>query len=167
MIGISLKFLQITPIKGSQKDKRARFLSKYDKSKIERATEAINSYRDNNASSGPEDENNSVADKPKRESSKPWNYGTKAKSADSNDKDIKNKPAKKSAKRSPIKIPGEEERDQAYYEGLGPDDDSLLDSDESGAISEGISAEQFYNDDEISAEELKLLEGLGARIFDD
>jgi len=159
--------LFVAPIQGSQKDKRAKSLAGYDKSKIERAAKAINAYRGNNESSNSEEDGNLVADKPKRVSRKPWDYGSRSKSTSDSGKATKNNPVKQSKKkRSPIKIPGEEERDAAYYEGLSDDDSESADSRDRSIVSREITAEDFYNDEEISEEELKLLKGLGAELFD-
>jgi len=166
--------LFVTPIKGSQKAKQAKLISQLSKSKIERATQKIKSYQANNNEGLAEEDFDLEVDKPKRKKSGyssgyAWNYGKKSEST-TNTADTENeasgKPevASKPVKRSPIKIPDEEEKSAAYYEGLS-DDDETSDSNNRNTVSREITAEDFYNDEDFSEEERKLLEGLGASIF--
>ena len=69
-------------------------------------------------------------------------------------------------KRSPIKIPVEEENSAAYYEGI-EDGDNAAESTNRETVKREITAEDFYDDEDITEDELKALEGLGAKIFDD
>lgn len=158
--------LFVTPIKGSQKDKQAKLISQLNKSKIEKATAAIKSYKGwkgasknstRQSTNNTERFNNEVPER--KLAGKGWNY--EKNSSQSNDAST-NKPVK----RSPIKIPIEEDKDAAYYE-AEDDLDSDLDSNNRANTVREISAEDFYDDEDITDEELKALEGLGARIFDD
>jgi hypothetical protein len=157
--------LFVTPIKGSQKDKQAKLLSQLknsniSQSKIDKATAAIKSYKGwKGASKGSSrqifkstDNLNYEAPK-KKVSGKTWNYGKKSNQNNT-------------GKRSPIKIPGEEERDAAYYEAEDDDDDSFSSNNQGNSARE-ITAEDYYDDEDITEDELRALEGLGGKIFDD
>lgn len=157
--------LFVTPIKGSQKDKQAKLIGQLNKSKIERAAAAI---RSNQKVAGSADK---IQDKPKRSiTERSWGYNKKFNQANIPSSDTKNSTAgsqNKPAKRSPIKIPGEEEKDAAFYEGLGDEKGDASGSGNSEKPVREITAEDFYNDEAISEDELKLLEELGVKIFDD
>ena len=155
--------LYVTPIKGSQKDKQARLISQLNKSKIERATAAINSYQE---LTDDEAEINTKQDR--SVSGRSWGYNKKYKGASKDTSDengSKQNSNNKTASRSPIKIPDADEKDSEFYEGFG--DDDALEQEVLGILEREISAEDFYNDEEISEDELRALEALGAKIFDD
>lgn len=156
--------LFVTPIKGSQKEKQAKLISLLNKSKIEKATTAIRSNQKL------ADSADKIQDKPKRSvTERSWGYNKKYKQTNNPSSDTKNSQAKsqiKPVKRSPIKIPGEEERDAAYYESEDDGGNTSGSNNRADTASE-ISAEDFYDDEDITEDELKALEGLGASIFDD
>ena len=158
--------LFVTPIEGSRKAKHAKLISQLNKSKIDRAASAIRSYqRSADGDSVPE------IDRPKQKvAGKIWNYNINTdqqknhnKELDKSDVKLENKPVRK----SPIKIPVEDEKNSSYYEGLGDDDLSDDSLDDWENITREISAEDFYDDEEITEDELQALEALGAKIFDD
>lgn len=163
--------LFVTPIKGSQKDKQARLISQLNKSKIERATAAIKSYKAWKGANKINSSNSNTGSTNQQSdgTGSLWSYRNKpaknnsSASSGSNNAKTKSKPAK----RSPIKIPGEEEKGAAYYEAIDEDDDGTSSSSERGAVKKEITAEDFYSDEDITEDELKALEGLGAKIFDD
>ena len=155
--------LFVTPIEGSRKDKQAKLISKLNKSKIDRAAAAINSYQKLADGETVVDTNQD-----RSISGRSWGYNKKhkpANKASKDNKDDKEKAYKKSVTRSPIKIPTEEEKDSKYYEGY--DDENDLDREERDVAEKEISAEDFYDDEDITEDELKALEALGAKIFDD
>lgn len=169
--------LFVTPIKGSQKDKQAKLISQLNKSKIEKATAAIKSYKGwKSASKNKSSSRQSItgsdffdAEAPKKKvAGKSWGYDKKPKLDNSNRGEVKEgaNQSKKSVRKSPIKIPGEEEKDAAYYEAEDGDESSSASRDRTNTARE-ISAEDFYDDENITEDELKVLEGLGAKIFDD
>lgn len=155
--------LYVTPIKGSQKEKQAKLIGQLNKSKIERAAAAINSYQE--LADG---ETLAKAKQDRSVSGRSWGYNKKydgAKTNSNSQKDEKEKAAKKAVSRSPIKIPDAEEKDTEFYEGFGEDD--RLEQEALSIVEREINAEDFYDDEEISEDELRALEALGAKIFDD
>jgi len=164
--------LFVTPIKGSQKDKQAKLISQLNKSKNEKASAANKSYKGwkgaskNNARKDSLGKESLKTQEPKKKiAGKNWSYDKKYNQSQNKDQDAA-KPAKKPVKRSPIKIPGEEEKDAAYYEAEDDDENSSTASNRESAKRE-ITTEDFYGDEDITEDELKALEGLGAIIFDD
>jgi len=163
--------LFVTPIKGSQKDKQAKLISQLNKSKIEKATAATKSYKGWKGANKINSSNSNASTNQKHDGTGTlWSYRNKSKKKDlSNNTDLNSAQAKsKSVKRSTIKIPGEEEKDATYYE--AEDDDVNSNSPTIGdraSTKREISAEDFYDDEVITEDELKALEGLGAKIFDD
>lgn len=156
--------LFVTPIEGSTKAKQAKLISQLNKSKIDKAVDAIKSYQD---SSGADKNNASDNGSKKTEqkiAGKIWNYDKKPEVNKSKDgSTVKQKPVSK----SPIKIPGEEEKDAAYYEGIDDSIESSSSASNRETTAREISAEDFYDDEDITEDELKALEGLGIKIFDD
>lgn len=154
--------LFVTPIKGSQKDKQAKLISQLNKSKIDRAAAAIKSYQESESEK-------TTAKKSKRNvSERSWGYNKKHKQENEariNSSNDNSKIEKKQVRRSPIKIPNEEEKDASYYEGL--DDADTTSADYPDSITRELSAEDFYDDENITEDELQALEALGAKIFDD
>lgn len=73
----------------------------------------------------------------------------------------------KTVRTSPIKIPiEEEEKDPEYYEALDEEEDiNTANSSDNKPSVRDITADDFYEDEEITEEELKALEDLGAEIF--
>jgi len=146
--------LFVPPIEGSQSSKQAKLISSLNKSKVDRAIAAIESYKDDR-----QDETEAI-EKPKRKlagriwSSKKYSEQDHADEAEESAKQPKPKP------RSPIKIPEEEEKDAEYYEGKTQDEPAEV-------VEKEISVEDFYDDEDITEDELKALEALGAKIFDD
>ena len=139
--------LFVTPIKGSQKDKQANLLSKLNKSKIERTTTATKSYDINNKTIS--NDNTAGSKKPKQKvAGKIWNYD------------------KKQVRKSPIKIPDddEEEKDPAYYEAEDADTSSAINHE---AAQKELSIDDYFDDEDISEEDLKVLKKLGVEILDD
>jgi hypothetical protein len=168
--------LFVTPIKGSQKDKQAKLLSqlnnsKLSQSKIDKATAAIKSYKGwkgaNKSSARQSSKNidsfNDAVPK-KKVAGKIWNYEKKS---NQNRTGSKTKSTNKPVKRSPIKIPGEEEKDAAYYEAEDDDDGEYSGSSNQSNSAREITAEDYYDDEDITEDELRALEGLGGKIFDD
>ena len=163
--------LFVTPIKGSQKDKQAKLISQLNKSKKEKNNAAANSYKgwkkaNKNTSSNL---NTASNDQKTAGTGNLWSYRNKSnKNNKSNNSASENTGVKsKPAIRSPIKIPDEEVKDDAYYEALNDDDNSASASSDRRTAKKQLSAEDYYDDDDITEEELKALEGLGAKIFDD
>ncbi len=144
--------LYVTPIEGSQHDKQAKLIGKLNKSKIDRAVAAIDSYKDDYS----DNDNNTGIKTNKKVAGKIWGKSSSSTYKPNEDDEAESKPVK----RSPIKIPDEEERDAEYYEGNE-------DIEESDFADNEISAEDFYDDEDITEDELKALEALGAKIFDD
>ncbi len=162
--------LFVTPIKGSQKDKQAKLISQLNKSKIEKATAAIKSYqgwkgankntaRSSSSSNSPD--SIKVTETKNSISNRSWGYNKKYKESNSGNKVSG---GAKPIKRSPIKIPGEEDREADYYE-AEDGDANISESSNQADISRAITAEDYYDDEDISEDELKALEGLGASIF--
>jgi|GEM_PF-2868050 len=154
--------LFVTPIKGSQKEKQAKLISQLNKSKINRTAAEI---RSNQKPSNSAEANKQTKSK-RSISERSWGYNKKYKPANNsstNDTSKKANTSVKVDKRSPIKIPRAEERDADFYEGLGDDESS---SNARASVARDITAEDFYNDEDISEDELKLLESLGAKIFE-
>jgi hypothetical protein len=152
--------LFITPIEGSAKAKQARLISQLNKSKIDRAAAAIHSYKANNIKA------ENTTDSKRSVTGRSWGYNKKYNQNNKipNDSDNQKENSEKSVQRSPIKIPVEEdEHNAAYYEGLDEDDEAGLKTNKSE-----MSAEDFYGEGEdITEDQLKALEALGAQIFDD
>jgi hypothetical protein len=158
--------LFITPIEGSTKAKQAKLIGQLNKSKIKEAAEAIKSYKDSKRSyknkASNFDSNSKTTDQ--KIAGKIWNYDKKPEA----NKTIDSSTAKeKPARKSPIKIPTEEEKDAAYYEGVDDSAESSSSASDRETTAREISAEDYYDDEDISEDELKALEGLGAKIFDD
>jgi hypothetical protein len=147
--------LFISPIKGSQKDKQAKLLGQSNKSKIVKGTAASK----NNASIDELNENGVGEETKQKATGKIWNYEKKS-NQDNVEKNYK--PTKK----SPIKIPFENEKDAAYYEGLENEENPSASDDRGGTTSE-MSLEDYYDDEDITEAELKELQGLGLKIFND
>ena len=152
--------LFVTPIEGSTKAKQARLISQLNKSKINRAKSALRSYQ--TSADGDSDE---ITEKPKRNvAERSWGYNKKYNQKNENQQTAINNRSntgREQVNRSPIKIPTEEEKDTAYYEGQeGDSEDFGLDDLE-------LNAEDFYGDDDITEDELKALEALGSKIFID
>ncbi|MFK7816232.1 MAG: hypothetical protein AB8B92_07845 [Gammaproteobacteria bacterium] len=165
--------LFVTPIKGSQKDKQAKLISQLNSSKIEKAAAAIKSYNGwkgaskNSARSVNKTDSIKVSEAKNSISNRSWGYNKKYKPTNSsNEVGDGAKSIAKPVIRSPIKIPGEEERDAAYYESEDGDASASGSNTQANTAKE-ISAEDFYDDEDITEDELKALEGLGASIFDD
>ena len=152
--------LFVTPIEGSTKAKQAKLISQLNKSKIDRAKSALRSYQ-----ASADGDGEVAVEKPKRNiSERSWGYNKKynqkneqQQTNSSNNLNAGNK----QANRSPIRIPIEEDKDTAYYEGQ---EDDLSDND---LLADEISAEDFYGDEDITEDELEALEALGAKIFID
>lgn len=163
--------LFVTPIKGSQKDKQAKLISQLNKSKNEKNNVAAKSYRGwKNTNKTNSSNLNTASNKQKAAGAgNLWKYRNKSNqnnssnSSDSKSTGTKNKPTK----RSPIKIPAEEEKDAAYYESEEGDDKSSSTATDRESAKKELSAEDYYDDEDITEDELKALEGLGAKIFDD
>ena len=147
--------LFISPIKGSQKDKQAKLLGQLNKSKIVKGTAASK----NNASIDELNENGVGEETKQKATGKIWNYKKKS-NQDNVEKNYK--PTKK----SPIKIPFENEKDAAYYEGLENEENPSASDDRGGTTSE-VSLEDYYDDEDITEAELKEMQGLGLKILDD
>ncbi len=147
--------LFLTPIERSKTNKHAKLISNLNKSKIDRATTAIRSYQEL------ADSDAGVQETQKRGiKERSWGYNKKydQKRDTSSKAASKNKPVT----RSPIKIPDEDDdKDAAYYEGEGDV------SEKTEVAKKELSLEDFYEDEDISEDELKALEALGAKIFDD
>ncbi len=162
--------LFVTPIKGSQKEKQAKLIKQLNKSKIEKATAAIKSYKGwKGANKNKQGKDSLNTDKPKQKvAGKSWSYRNKSTKNNSyKDKETGSaKPANKPVRKSPIRIPGEEEKNAAYYEAEDDNESSTASSSRANTVRE-ISAEDYYDDEDITEDELKALEGLGAKIFDD
>ncbi len=147
--------LFLTPIEKSRTNKHAKLISNLNKSKIDRATSAIRSYQELADSDAVVQESNKRGIKERS-----WGYNKKY----DQKRNTSSKAASKSkpVTRSPIKIPDEEgDKDAAYYEGEGDA------SGETEVAQKELSLEDFYEDEDISEDELKALEALGAKIFDD
>jgi len=161
--------LFITPIKGSQKDNQAKLISQLNELKKQKATTAEKSYKNWNGSNKI-NRNRSNSASPKDNTGGTgslWSYRNKPKKTDSSqigDLSV-TRTKNNSAKRSPIKIPGEEEKDTAYYEAETNDGSSTANDRQS--VKREITAEDYYDDEDITEDELKALESLGAKIFDD
>ncbi len=146
--------LFVTPIKGSQKAKQVKLFSQLNKSKIERVTAADKSYNDNGSEGNPVERV-----QPKEITGKIWSYDKKPRSKNVNKETNVNN---KSVKKSPIKIPAIDEKSVVYYEG----EEALTNNKDIDSVDE-ISAEDFYEDGDITEDELDVLEKLGIQIFDD
>ncbi len=154
--------LFVTPIKGSRKDKQAKLIGQLNKSKIDRAAAAINSYQE--LADGEAVVN---AKQDRSVSGRSWGYNKKHADVNKtpNKQENNTKTDSKPISRSPIKIPVAQEKDSEYYEGHDEAED--LEQDALDIAEREISAEDFYDDEDISEDELKALEALGAKIFDD
>ncbi|MCZ6565089.1 MAG: hypothetical protein O6852_03005 [Gammaproteobacteria bacterium] len=99
-----------------------------------------------------------------------WNYQKNEAQAQEDVATDGPKVIKPPVRRSPIKIPGDDEgKDASYYEALDEEgaEGSAVASDWQSAVSE-ITEEDFYGEsEEITEDELKALEALGAIIFDE
>lgn len=166
--------LFVTPIKGSQKDKQAKLISQLNKSKAEKSNAANKSYQ---GWKGADKNSENVSEPQKKLAGKIWNndqpkqppkYKPSKETGSAASKSYVS-PESKPVKRSPIKIPGnEEEKDAAYYEGVDDGDGASGSASASGeTVKREITAEDFYDDEDITEDDLKALEGLGAKIFDD
>ena len=154
--------LFVTPIEGSTKAKQTKFITQLNKNKIESAKAVIRTYQADNIKA-----ENTATDRSVKGRS--WGYNKKYNKSKENQSAPNNQKAqtKKSIKRSPIKIPVEEdERDAAYYEGLD-DGNPKVGSSGRDAAKREIDAEDYYDDENITEDELKALESLGAQIFDE
>ena len=147
--------LFVSPIKGSQKDKQAKLLGQLNKSKIVKGTAASK----NNASIDELNENGVGEETKQKATGKIWNYKKKS-NQDNVEKNYK------PTKNSPIKIPFENEKDAAYYEGLEHEENPSASDDRGGTTSE-VSLEDYYDDEDITEAELKEMQGLGLKIFND
>lgn len=135
---------------------------KYQKSKIERAkSEIISAYKDWERSAKPV-----TNTKKKTKLTGNTNYRN-YKSKNDTTKNEDNSSIEKPIRKSPIKIPvEEEEKDLDYYEAFDEEDESSsAASNDSKRSIRDITADDFYDDEEITEEELKALEELGAEIF--
>ena len=158
--------LFVSPIKGSQKDKQAKLLSQLNKSKIAKETEVSKSNKSSKAAgkynaSTDEFKGSGVgAEETKQKvTGKIWNYKKKP-NQDNVEKNSKS--TKRPVKKSPIKIPVENEKDAAYYEGLDDEDNSFA-SDDRGDETSVISPEDYYEDEDLTEDELKELQDLDSR----
>lgn len=163
--------LFITPIKGSQKDKQAKLVSQLNKLKKDKATTAKKSFKSWGRSNKINTNSSNIASTKQKAggTGNLWSYRNKSQKKDSsNSGDLSGaKDNNKPVRRSPIKIPGEEEKDAAYYEAEYGDDENSSTASNSENAKKEISVEDYYDDEEITEDELKALEVLGAKIFDD
>ncbi|MEM7400726.1 MAG: hypothetical protein AAF304_02115 [Pseudomonadota bacterium] len=131
--------LYVTPINGRQKNNQTALFSQLNKSNIDRSRNVIQSNHE------AFDDEVVINQYPKT-------------SVRSRNDDLKPQI------RSPIKIPVREESYTELYDGHGENGNN--DHDVSEIVDLDISAEDFYDDEDISDIELKALEALGAKIFD-
>ncbi|MEJ2115779.1 MAG: hypothetical protein P8X88_06980 [Gammaproteobacteria bacterium] len=154
--------LFVTPIDDSQRNKQAKLFSQLNKSKIERTTTTAKSNELNYKTSSSENIAGSGSKKPKQKvAGKIWNYN---KNPDHNNVESNTKVDKKPVRKSPIRIPDEEEKDAAYYEAEDFDTSSAINRE---TTETELSIEDYYDDEDISEEDLKVLEELGVKLFDD
>ncbi len=156
--------LFVTPIEGSSKAKQAKLISQLNKSKINRTTSsAVRAYQ--------RSADGDTEDLPKQKvTSKSWNNKTKTGQSDNINEVPRIRETKSggsSLRKSPIKIPAVNDKDISYNEDSGYSDlgDELLGDWEDASLE--IDDEDFYDDEDITEDELRALEALGAKIFDD
>lgn len=160
--------LFVSPIKGSQKDKQAKLLGQSNKSKKAKSATTSKSFESSETSGKNFDKlkksDLSTQETKPKVAGKIWNYKKKP-SQDNVEKNTK--PTKRSVRKSPIKIPVEDEKDAAYYEGLDDEDNFSASDDRENAESESeLAFEEFYDDEILTKDELKKLKGLGIFIDD-